>query len=238
MRLFLAGGGPTPSPIPERFIRACGGPFKRIIVLPLTREDPVRSGPGSVELLREAGAQNVQMFAVANPNDQDRARLAQWLRGARGVWVPGGDQRLLGQRLGRRFVQGVLRKRIADGMVYFGTSAGAMLASDPMIEGPGKERDTVEIGPGIGLTPYLIDTHYRERRREARLRDGLRRTRLARAIGLSEGAWILSDGVRVLEAHGDVELLERANSAKTGKWSEPAAGRTRHDVGVSPRENR
>jgi cyanophycinase len=207
VRLFLVGGGSTPPEIPGRFIAECGGPYARIVVLPLTREEPEVTGPASEELLREAGARNTVLFAKKTVSEADRALLLSYLKGARGVWVPGGDQTLLVSRLGKAWIDRYFVPMLRHGMLYFGTSAGAMLASSPMINGPGKVDGTVEIGDGIGLTTWLIDTHYRQRNRQARLNDAIRQTHASRALGLSEKEWVVIENDTVVEKHGDITVI-------------------------------
>ena len=77
-----------------------------------------------------------------------------------------------------------------------------MLASDPMIE-----------GPGFGLTGYLVDTHLRGRRRETRPRDGMDRLRVGAALGLSEGEWVLLQGDRIVERGGNPVVIGSPTTA-------------------------
>lgn len=206
--LFAVGGGSTPAAVVRRFLVECGGSQARVLVLPLTREDPAASGPGSVELLQVNGAKNVVMFAVRQPSPADRAVLAGQIAKARGIWIPGGDQTLLMQRLGEEFVRQHLRPAYLRGVNFFGTSAGAMLMSHPMITGNGDSPGTATTGPGMGLTPWLIDSHFRERNREPRLRHAMAALGNGRGIGLSEQAWVVLRGSEILEKHGDVSVIE------------------------------
>ncbi|MFQ3587918.1 MAG: Type 1 glutamine amidotransferase-like domain-containing protein [Fimbriimonadaceae bacterium] len=205
--LFAVGGGSTPSAVVRRFLVACGGSDARVLVLPLTRENPAASGPGSVELLEENGAKNARMFAVGNPTPDDLALLASEIAEAKGIWIPGGDQSLLVERLGEPFVRAHLQAAYRRGVHFFGTSAGAMLMSHPMITGNGELPGTATTGPGIGLTPWLIDSHFRERNREPRLRHAMAALGNPRAIGLSERSWVVLRGPKILERHGDVTVF-------------------------------
>lgn len=205
--LFAVGGGPTPPAVVRRFLVECGGSQARVLVLPLTREDPAASGPASVELLEENGAKNVRMFAVGQPTAADLVRLAAEIADARGIWIPGGDQSLLIERLGIDFVRAHLQGAYRRGVHFFGTSAGAMLMSHPMITGNGDLPGTATTGPGMGLTPWLIDSHFRERNRERRLRHAMAALNNTRAIGLSERSWVVLRGPEILERHGDVTVL-------------------------------
>lgn len=58
-----------------------------------------------------------------------------------------------------------------------------MVCSATMILDPGKAAET---GPGFGLTTWMIDTHFKQRNREGRLRDALRQTGLKRGVGIDK----------------------------------------------------
>jgi cyanophycinase len=184
------GGGSTTVEVVREFLGACGGPESLVVVMPQTREEPWR-GTSSVELLEENGAKNVVLLGHDVVIAMDREKAGELLRSAKGVWIPGGDQRRFIDRWGVEWLRTEFRAALNRGVNFFGTSAGAMIMSDPMISGPGKEEKTVEIRPGIGLFDGLIDTHFRERSREARLEHGLGQVGHRRALGLSEGEWVV-----------------------------------------------
>lgn len=189
-KLFLMGGGSTTVEVTRAFIEECGGEDARLVVMAQTREDPAR-GISSVELLQENGAKNVTLISVDRVSDGDRATAAKELREAQGVWIPGGDQRLFVDRWSPEWLREEFGLALKRGTNFFGTSAGAMIMSNPMIAGPGETEGTVEIRPGIGLFGGLVDTHYRERNREARLKDGLKQVGHSRAVGLDAGEWVV-----------------------------------------------
>jgi len=240
-KLFLVGGGRTPAEIPKRFIAECGGPDAAIIVIPLVSAEP-ESSTGSEEFLRENGAKNVWTFRVARPNAAQRHELAMRLKSAQGIWIPGGVQGRFVSRLGKAWIDAHIRPAVARGTHYYGTSAGAMLASDPMIEGPGEELETSRTGRGIGLTTWLIDTHFRERTREGRLWDAMLKTQQPNGIGLSEGEWVVIQRDVILERHGVPLVVQlepdfvpnKATSAwawsniAAWSWPTPGASTNRH----------
>ena len=189
-KLYLMGGGSTTEEVTRAFIAECGGVDSRIVVMPQTREEPWR-GASSVELLAEYGAKNVVLLSVDTVEEQDRKIAEGELKLAKGVWIPGGDQRKFMDRWGGEWLRREFGAALQRGTNFFGTSAGAMVMSDPMIAGPGEVADSVEIRPGIGLFTGLVDTHFRERAREKRLADGLRQVGHTRAAGLDAGEWIV-----------------------------------------------
>lgn len=208
--LIAAGGGETSPEMVRAFLRAVGGPGRPVVVLALTREDPKASGPSSVELLREHGATRVSLIDEPSPKPEDLAMWERWIDEARGVWIPGGDQNLVIERLPAAWRERVLRGAHQRGVAFFGTSAGSMLLSDPMIAGNGEQPGTAKINEGLGLASFLIDTHYRERGRQARLRHAIAETGARRAIGLDAGEWVVIWGGVIVRRHGQPEILEPA----------------------------
>ena len=200
-KLFAMGGGSTTPEVTRAFIDHVGSGSK-ILVLGQAREDVVNAR-SSVEWLIENGARNVTLIDPPEYNAAARADLRRWLRQAKGVWIPGGDQELFIGRWGPEFLRETLGPWVAQGGSVFGTSAGAMVMSDPMIYGPGATRDEVQIGRGIGLTTYLIDTHFRERNREKRLRDGSHQTGNRRLLGLDAGEWVIIQSDKIVFRQGN-----------------------------------
>ncbi|QYK54150.1 MAG: cyanophycinase [Fimbriimonadaceae bacterium] len=205
-KLFLMGGGSTTPEVAKAFIAECGGPKSLIIVMSQTRQEP-SNGAGSVELLKENGAENVRLVSDSEPNNDRRKAVGKELVQARGIWIPGGDQKLFMDRWGAGWLQKEFSSALKRGTNFFGTSAGAMIMSNPMIAGPGKEKDTVEIVPGIGLTKALIDTHFRERNRAARLENGIKQTGCRQWIGLDSSEWVVLHKGEVIRVVGDALIV-------------------------------
>lgn len=202
--LLLAGGGETTSAMIEKFAELCGGKLERVYVLAQTREEPV-NGQGSVEMLREHGFQDVILVADSTFNDRRRAELQREFTTARGFWVPGGDQNLLLERFGAKWCQKTFPPLIRKGASWFGTSAGAMATSNPMIGGLDDDGHPLRRA-GIGLVPFLVDTHFAERKREPRLREAMTWARQT-GIGLDEGEWVVIRDGKITDQGGTPSLL-------------------------------
>ncbi|MBC8066351.1 MAG: Type 1 glutamine amidotransferase-like domain-containing protein [Chlorobia bacterium] len=206
-KLFLAGGGSTPVEIPKRFVAECGGPDASIIVLPQATVDTTKS-KGSEEFLRENGAKNVWTFQSNEVTPEQRKDLEERLKKAKGVWVGGGVQGRFIERFGKKWLDDTIKPLVKAGMNYYGTSAGAMACSDPMIEGPGEAEGTSRTGPGMGLTKWVVDTHFTQRKREPRLRYALEKTSQKFGIGINERGWVVIQADKILEKHGDPLVIE------------------------------
>lgn len=211
-KLFLVGGGKTPEEIVTRFIQECGGPEASIVVMPLASAEPEKS-KGSFDFLVEHGAKNLYFFGKSNPTEADLAELDQKLKGAKGLWMPGGDQTRYMTRLGKPWIKDHIVPLVSNGLNIYGTSAGSMVCADQMIAGPGKEPDTAEIADGFGLTKWVIDTHFSQRKREGRLRDALKTIagklgRPAKGVGINESEWIVIQDDEIKEKHGNPLVIE------------------------------
>ncbi|MFM9874215.1 MAG: cyanophycinase [Fimbriimonadaceae bacterium] len=205
-RLYLAGGGTTSTELANSFIQDCGGPSSLILVMSQTRVEPER-GSSSVDFLKENGAKNVVLIGVADPKESDRKSVSDYLKKTRGIWIPGGDQKLFPKRWGVEWLRTEFTEALSRGVNFFGTSAGSMIMSDPMIAGPGSEADTVEFAPGIGLFPGLIDTHFVARGRKKRFEDGLRQRKSQIGVGLDEGEWIVYQDKAIIRIIGKPLIL-------------------------------
>lgn len=206
-KLFLAGGGSTPVEIPRRFIVECGGPDASIIVLPQATADTTKS-KGSEEFLRENGAKNVWTFQSNEVTPEQRKDLESRLKKAKGIWVGGGVQGRFIERFGKKWLEENIKPLVKAGMNYYGTSAGSMACSDPMIEGPGEKPEEARTGPGMGLTKWVVDTHFKQRNREPRLRHALEKTKQKFGIGINERGWVVIQDDKILEKHGDLLVIE------------------------------
>lgn len=204
--LFLAGGGETPDSVADAFLETVGRD-KLIIVFGQVREEPVNAN-SSRDWLIEKGAKFVILMDFDSITDLHRSATEKLLTQAGGIWIPGGDQNLMVERWGEDWAAKHLGDAVRRGASYFGTSAGAMLASGTMIAGPGPEPGTALYRKGLGLTPYMVESHMRERNRQARLKFAMEKTGVTKAIGLSEGEWVRVNGDQVTTGEGDPLVIK------------------------------
>ena len=198
---LLVGGGSTTPEMVKKFSDLCGGWNAKIVVLGQTHGDP-SSATKSREFLIKQGFKNVELFQDKEFTLQRKRELASSVLNANGIWVPGGDQRLIVERLGAEWGKNLFDKAIKNGTNWFGTSAGAMCVSDPMI------RDEVA-EPGFGLIDLLIDTHFVKRNREMRLKRAFFSGTASLGIGLDEGEWVIIRNNQIEETKGSPRVLHR-----------------------------
>ncbi|MBL8060949.1 MAG: Type 1 glutamine amidotransferase-like domain-containing protein [Chthonomonas sp.] len=204
--LLISGGGTTTPLMAQKFFELIGGRDQPILVMAQMRESPEESGPSSVDFLKEQGASNVVLCDKSTFTLAEKRTLAAQVFSSKGIWLPGGDQNRVFERLGAAWVQKTFQAARQRGISFFGTSAGAMLMSNPMIGGNNEDRSPKR-AEGSGLVPFLVDSHYRDRDRQYRLKFALDNWPAALGVGLSEGDWIIWNE-RVVESFGNPEWVK------------------------------
>lgn len=211
--VMAVGGGTTTPVMVQAFFRLMGGPDRPILILSQTHEDPA-TGSVSKEMLERQGAKQVTLCSSISLTLSERRVLASQILSSAGVWIPGGNQNLLMERFGPEWIQQVFPAALERGVCFFGTSAGAALMSNPMMGGT-NEDGSAKIVPGSGLLPILIDTHYRERNRQARFHGAIENLRPRLAVGLDAGEWIVWRDGAIREIHGHPEIVSSSGSVSS-----------------------
>jgi len=183
--LVIVGGGlrAENAEVIEAFTVGAG---ERVLVLPTASGVPDESGPGTAEDLRghrDAG-QSIDVLEIlaTTPERASDPHYVAALGDADALWFTGGVQsRITGvfrpEQQNSPAYRQTLRLLAAGGRIG-GTSAGAAMMSDPMIEG-GSSRTALlegvsdggfEMGQGMGYFPYgVVDQHFLRRGRIGRL---------------------------------------------------------------------
>jgi cyanophycinase len=186
--LVIVGGGGVPREALERALAHGGGPEARVVVVPWASESP-RAGPRAAGLWTEAEAQHV--VALAEPGPEARAAI----EAASVIWFSGGDQARLMAAVEEAGIASLVRARFLAGAVVGGTSAGAAAISELMIAGgggPDRPDRMPELARGLGLLSHaVVDQHFRERRREPRLRAVVCRHPELTGLGIDERTALL-----------------------------------------------
>lgn len=175
--LVLIGGAAEPDgEAIGAFLELAGGPEGgKIVGITTASSDPARSAHEWMEAFAHAGAGNVEIPVIDRRDRAQDPRVADMIRGARGIFLGGGDQVVLVSTLGGSLVGEAIRDAYAGGAVVCGTSAGAAALTETILAGGepdeyGQMQD-LHLGPGFGLLGFraMIDTHFAQRRRLQRL---------------------------------------------------------------------
>ncbi len=199
-RLLIIGGAEDRccgAGLLERFAALCGGEKARIVLVTTATAVPEEVLADYERVFRKLGVDRVSELRLRGRSDADGDDAADLLASATGVFFTGGDQSKLRTLVGSRTNE-IISRRLTEGLVVAGTSAGATAMGRTMIlggDGPEVSAATVRTGPGLGLAPHvLIDMHFGERGRLPRLLSAVALDPDHLGIGLDENTGVLMTG--------------------------------------------
>ena len=201
----------------DRFVEVCGGRSARIAIIP-TASELEDTGRNYEKLFRKLGIEHARVLQMLTREDCHSQKFLDYIEGAQGVFMTGGNQLRLSTTLGGTPVAQMIRRRNAAGMHVAGTSAGAAFMPEHMIAGGGEgstpSPDMVTMAPGLGLTNnFIIDQHFRERDRLGRLLTALAYNPFAVGIGLDEdtAAFIKPGDSLEVVGSGGITIIDPTN---------------------------
>jgi cyanophycinase len=202
--LVLVGGGTTPGPARQRFLELAGGAKARLVVIPTAGAGDGAEIEQALDAWKKAPAASLALLHTRDRKQADDLAFVKPLADATGVWIEGGDQaRLTAAYLGTAVERG-LKQVLARGGVVGGTSAGAAVATEVMIEGGNPHP---QVGRGFGLLPgFVVDQHLLRRNRVNRLLGVLDSHPGLVGLGIDEGTAVIIKG-RTLSVVGDSYAL-------------------------------
>jgi cyanophycinase len=200
--LVIVGGGQVPKDARQAFFDLAGKEKAKIIVIPTASgdaDDP-KQADSFLKSWEELKPLSLQILHTRDRQKADDPAFAAALSEATGVWFSGGDQAKIAAAYRGTRVEKELKKLHARGGVIGGTSAGAAVMSDLMIEGG---TDTARTGEGLGFLPgYVIDQHFTARKREKRLEGVIAANPAWIGLGIDEGTALVIRG-RVARVIGE-----------------------------------
>jgi cyanophycinase len=197
--LVIAGGGTMPDSVYEKFVELAGGKNAKLVVIPWA------SAFSSFQEARQryfgwlrTPVASVKLFEA---DSRDKANDKQYLAAlaeATGVWITGGNQARLASLYGNTEVNKALSAVLERGGVIGGTSAGASVMSQKMID-HGESEAVLAAGFGL-VRQAVIDSHFSQRRRHSRLLSALEQHPEQLGLGIDENTAVVihSNLVQVL----------------------------------------
>lgn len=220
-RLLVIGGAEDrvdDKRILSRFIALAGGASASIVVLTAASEVPEEVWADYDEAFGALGVTARAPLHIPSRAVAEDPATARRIAAADGVFISGGDQESLLDKIGGTATAAALRHALAAGACIAGTSAGASAMSAHMLLG-GKdllnpERGAVSLGAGLGLMHgAVIDQHFSERHRLARLLSVVASDPGLLGIGIDEDTALVvtpGAGIEVI-GNGAVTLLDGRN---------------------------
>jgi cyanophycinase len=226
--LVIVGGGQMPDVARDEFIKLAGGADSaKIVVIPtasLAADEPKEEAA----FLKPWKDLKVGTVVLLHTRDRKQANETEFLKPlavATGIWFSGGDQARLIQAYQGTGVESAIRKRFQLGHVVGGTSAGAAIMGDLMIEGGTDEAKTA---PGFGFIPgIVVDQHFTQRRREKRLTGVIENNKDYAGLGIDEAtAVVLTKGRQMRVIGTGAATIVLAKSATRPQFADvvPAGG--------------
>jgi len=202
-RLVIIGGGEDREggmEILREFVRLSGGPEEaRIVVMSAASEDHQAQDRKYREAFGRLGVANFRSLETETRQDADGAKSASVIDWATGIFFTGGDQKRIIRILRETKLHREMRRRLGEGLVIAGTSAGASMMSETMLEEGESEEcprvGIVELGEGMGFLPgVILDQHFGQRGRLGRLLAAVAERPEDLGIGLGEDTSMIVEG--------------------------------------------
>lgn len=177
-RLMIIGGGGDQEggmAILREFVGMAGGPDKGwVLVMSAASTDHRAQDEKDRAAFGRLGVAIFRSLETATRQDADAAKSVGVVDWATGIFFTGGDQKRIIRLLEGTKLHRELHRRLAEGVVIAGTSAGASRMSATMLdEGESDECPrvgVVEPGEGMGMLPgVIVDQHFGRRGRLGRL---------------------------------------------------------------------
>lgn len=189
------------------FCRA-GSTDAHIAIIPSASREPALIGARYLSIFAEMGAKQVDILDIRERTQCEEAHIQECLEVCTGVFLTGGDQLRLCAVLADTPAMETIRLRVQrNQLTLAGTSAGAAVMGHHMIAGGGSgespNRSLVDLATGLGILPEIIvDQHFQNRNRMARLISAIATHPERLGIGIDEDTCALVEGDGMLQVMG------------------------------------
>lgn len=223
------------------FFESAGGHEASIGIIPSASQEPSIVGARYLRIFTELGAQNVQVLDIRSPRECDESRWLELLDSCTGIFFSGGDQVRLFDFFHDSVFMATIMKRLHLGtLALAGTSAGAAVMGEKMISGGSSgespNRSLVDLMDGLGIIPeLLVDQHFHNRNRMARLLSAIAAYPDKLGIGIDEDTCVAfkGDGTFEVIGKGAVTIIDPGELTHTNfQASDVATPLSLHDLQV------
>ncbi len=219
--LVIIGGGEDrvdDKEVLTRFIELCGGAGSRIVVISAASRVPEKMWQIYDQAFGDLGVASRRPVHIASRAEANDAATAGMVAEADGIFMTGGDQKRLLAMIGGSELDAAMHHALSRGACIGGTSAGASAMSGHMLaDGTVElqpEKGAVNLGAGLGfLQRVIIDQHFSERHRLARLLSVVAQNPYLHGIGIDEDTALIVErgvGIEVI-GRGTVTVVDGRN---------------------------
>lgn len=190
------------------FFQRAGGSEAVIGVIPCASREPSVIGDRYRTIFTDMGAQHIEVLDIRSRQEVGEAHWFETLERCTGIFLTGGDQlRLCSLMADTKLMNTVRQKAQLGHIALAGTSAGAAVMGERMIAGGGSgespNRSLVDLSDGLGIIPeILVDQHFHNRNRMARLMSAVAACPDKLAIGIDEDTCALFEGEGIFQVLG------------------------------------
>jgi cyanophycinase len=179
----------------------------KIVVCTVASAEPDALWDQYESAFRALKVPHVYRLDIARRGDAATERAMRILEGATGVFFTGGDQLKITSQIGDTPVYSRVQEIFEQGGVIAGTSAGASAMSETMLvtnngDASYRIKSALLMAPGLGLAEdMLIDQHFSERGRMARLIGAVSQNPRVLGVGIDE------DTAMIVERNRNFQVL-------------------------------
>ncbi|MGB3495486.1 MAG: cyanophycinase [Elainellaceae cyanobacterium] len=207
----------------QTFFQRSGGQDAMIAIIPCASREPEIIGDRYRTIFRDMGAKEIEIFDIRDRHESDHDRWHEFLAQCTGVFMTGGDQLRLSGMMADTIVMDKVRMRAQMGeLALAGTSAGAAVMGEFMIAGGGSgespNRSLVDLADGLDIIPeILVDQHFHNRNRMARLMSAIAAYPEKLGIGIDEDTCAMFEGDDTFHVigKGTVTIIDAAEMTHT-----------------------
>ncbi|MGB3300310.1 MAG: cyanophycinase [Phormidesmis sp.] len=207
----------------KAFFESAGGDNAKIGIIPAASREPTVVGDRYYKIFTGMGARQTQVMDVRHREECQEDRWIDALNDCTGVFVTGGDQVRLCDLLGETRLTRAIKAKLKDGdLVLAGTSAGAAMMGEKMIaggsSGESPNHALVDLSDGLGIVPeLLVDQHFHNRNRMARLLSAIAANADKLGIGIDEDTCIalMGNGTFEVLGKGTITIVDPGNLTHT-----------------------
>lgn len=180
----------------RRVLTEICGNDSRIEVITTASSIPEETGQNYIEAFNKLGCKSINVMHIKKREDALSPDYINRIKKADGVLFTGGDQMRLSMIFGGTEILEILKNRyMNERFVIAGTSAGAMAMSGSMIYRASRAnilKDKINTTSGLGfIENVIIDSHFINRKRFARLTTTVASNPGSFGIGLGEDTGII-----------------------------------------------
>ncbi|MGB3295952.1 MAG: cyanophycinase [Phormidesmis sp.] len=190
------------------FFKSAGGEDATIGIIPSASREPTIVGDRYYQIFQEMGAKQVQILDIRYREECEEDRWLDVLKDCSGIFITGGDQLRLRDLIADTVLIDTIKEKVKAGeMVLAGTSAGAAIMGEKMIAGGSSGESPnpalVDLTDGLGIVPeLLIDQHFHNRNRMARLLSAIAAHSDKLGVGIDEDTCIAMTGKGTFQVLG------------------------------------